>query len=406
MKILIYEPLPDINRGKFIAYFARALIKAGFDVNILLEESLIYTECEQLTPKGVLHNRVVIAHYFQGLPVSFVKIPKEIYDGVTSENLSVKLSEVCSARFNFFEDLFATFLPEKIFIWNGGHDYQQDFINYCANIGLKKSLFFAELAWFSQKEYFYFDPIGVNGASSISVSKPKPLNSVETRKICNWLEGFNRQLRKLDTIEKTVLVPLQLESDTSITEFSPFSTMLDFLNFLDGWLPTELTVYVRNHPLSANNEVLSQMPSRFLLSGDSTLYDAIEKAEYVVGINSTVLLESLALGKKVYAFGKGVFSSSDAIFTNSELTREFRYYKNNEVERQAFLYDLVFNRQVSFQTVYECDIQKLMAHLPFDVELNHNNMRLAAYNPNFFDKLLGRIFYYLFFMKKRVKEWI
>ena len=376
MNILIYEPLPDANRAPFIRNLYKAFEKMGANCTILTEYNVIYTLNAQMTPKGVLDNTFPLNHYFQNLCVRVLPHEKALYKNVNDLNLGERVEIIRQKRRDYWASIFKSLSPNRIFIWNGNHDHQQDFIEFLKSTNQLNKLFFSEMGWLPQKAHFYLDSEGINGSSSIAKHQYLPLTDSQTREVQAW-KSINTPKTNVKEVSKRVLVPLQIDTDTNITHFSKFSSMQDFLNFLSDWIPADYQVIVRPHPLAQGQLNTLLIPNSFQVNSEDSLMELISSAEIVVGINSTTLIESALMGKKVIACGSGIFDSYKGIvnicrdappkFTEVE-------YCLNDLD--DFLHYLIFSKQIRFDTLEEETLTNFKQALPFAIEesrLGHSN---------------------------------
>lgn len=207
---------------------------------------------------------------------------------------------------------------------------------------------FLEVAWLPQSKYIYCDPLGVNGFSSIATSSPPPLTGSQKTDLAKRLAEY-RNGRTLLKKPGTIAVPLQIESDTSIENFSPFSTMQGFVDFLEQWLPAGREITIRPHPLCRNSEKLRTSRPDFHIDIGRPLHDLLAESETVVGINSTVLVEAMAFDCRVLAFGHGIFSGVPGVLTQRSLSFDEAVQRPRDYA--PFLHDLLFNRQIPADTL-------------------------------------------------------
>lgn len=112
--------------------------------------------------------------------------------------------------------------------------------------------------------------------------------------VSNNRRKYSSDLNKWDKIDKTILIPTQW------TVFSELTLLLESLGKMN--LNT-FTVIVKMHPLEPENNVIeykriaNQFPGRINISGkQNNVYDLIKNAFFVIGFDTAVLLESVALG--------------------------------------------------------------------------------------------------------------
>ena len=350
MRILIYEALPDINRAPFIARLAGALQRQGHEVLLALEERLIYTLKGALTEQGVIDCRGVICAFIasnRALRYTVLPTAAHWYSGVTPSNLEAKLKELSSMRAAHFADLFDRFRPDLAMIWNGQAEHQQDFMAWLRAAGGCQTLFL-EWGWFPQREFFYWDRDGVNARCSIARRPSPPLDDAQREQIRAWKSAYTEAYRTVVERRKQILVPLQVDTDTNVTLHSPFASMAEFLQHLAAAVRPDYDVIVRPHPMASYPYDIDCGRANFRVDRHSPLYELIAASEYVIGINSTVLLEALAFEKKVFAFGRGIFCGSNAVGRASLDEALPPKRLSDTAEAEALLFELVFRVQIPF----------------------------------------------------------
>lgn len=267
---------------------------------------------------------------------------------VYSPNFTKNKKEDSTSKRKLYTDTLASIHPDRIIIWNGLASHHFDFIETINKFKWQHRLCHMEVAWLPQKDYVYCDRKGINGNSSIATQKLSPLTPQQETQLAKALQRLrNHQIPKKR--KKTILVPLQLENDTSIIHFSPFKTMQDFVTVLEQWIPDDYTVTVRPHPKNILDALPELTRKNFQLNAEQDLYDALASSEIVIGINSTTLLEAMAFECTVLTLGKGVFSCLNGIMANT--TKKFSAQVENRPNYSPLLYDLLFNRQISIKSL-------------------------------------------------------
>ena len=122
--------------------------------------------------------------------------------------------------------------------------------------------------------------------------------------------------------------------------------MQEFIRHLERTVPDKFQIIIRPHPLGRYDYPIASSRKNFSVDTKTPLHSLIVKSEFVVGINSTALLEALCFNKKVYAYGKGLFSSSTAIKKLSINDQFVLEAGTNQESIDALLYNLVFRHQV------------------------------------------------------------
>jgi len=232
--------------------------------------------------------------------------------------------------------------PDMLFIWNGNLPDDEMVRRVTQRHGVQ--CIWAELGWFPQKDTVYFDPEGTNARSSI-----RHINLGE-REVDPRLEAFRRSygdgVYSFRREGGYIFAPLQIESDTNIKQYSPFRTMDTFVGHLSYIFPDDKIVA---RPRPGRPTQLSSYPNVVVNNADD-LFLQIAGAKFVVGINSTVLLEALLLGKSVAAYGEGLFSGlgvcAEPCLGASGTTIEDELAKIDTERIDKFLSELVFRHQI------------------------------------------------------------
>lgn len=341
MRILIYESLPDIERSAFVRRIRTHLTSLGHDVFCLVDEKTIFRLEHGQGSEGVINCSGPMCH-------NIVK-GHQAKTFVYLSNFIKNRTQDSTSRRKFYADTLNSVQPDKIIIWNGLASHHFDFIETINFVEWQHRLCHMEVAWLPQKDFVYCDRKGINGNSSIATQSLSPLTPQQKAQLaCALLQLRNYQVPKKK--RKTILVPLQLENDTSITHFSSFKTMQEFVTSLEQWIPEDYTVTVRPHPKNTQDSPPKLTKKNFRLNTEQNLYDTLASSEIVIGINSTTLLEAMAFECTVLAFGKGVFSCIDGVMADT--TQEFSSQIATTPNYAPLLYDLLFNRQIPINSLH------------------------------------------------------
>jgi len=347
MRTLIYEAMPDILRADVVLGIAAEYIERGHTVFLLLDE-----EVHLLS-----RNHIKQPHTISCLNVIRAKIaPSKIPCYVTPASAALNkrfrvqpgkatLAEIQSYKCKHYREILEAFRPDEIVIWNGLMDYQQGLIQLAKKYNPRQKFLFLEAGWFPQKGNYYQDLKGVNAASSIADSPPREATPEEAEEINRWKQVYRERHGNHTVCDKGYyFVPLQLETDTNITLFSPFQTMERFLCWILDNSDNGIPIIVRPHPLDGSRQLnLRKLSPRIKIDNNTSLQQLIAESKAVVGINSTVLLESLIYEKPTIALGKGIFQSSKAIYlqnTNSALPDVGNGELTSIYDQNSFLHQL------------------------------------------------------------------
>ncbi len=242
-----------------------------------------------------------------------------------------------------FEELLDRSQPDLIFIWNGGSEGDVITKQIADTRGIPCR--FGELGWFPQSETLYFDTEGTNARSSIR--KLNLSKHPADPRIDGWLRDWRaRQTAPRPGIDGYVFVPLQDERDLNITLASPYKTMDAFVSALALRFPDQHFI-VRPHPHFPDVRIANH--PNVTIRADGPLHAWLNHADAVVGINSTVLLESLAWGRPTHAVGVGLATGLHIMY-DAEGVDSLKIRRDIDGDRwertRRFLSELVFARQI------------------------------------------------------------
>lgn len=170
---------------------------------------------------------------------------------------------------------------------------------------------FSELGWFPQKGTVYFDRNGTN--SRITPEHPAKLGVLASWRFARMRRRFAlaqygrpplRSRPALAASPLRVFVPLQDETDTNITEDSPFRTMNELIGFLARTYPDDHFT-VRPHP-RAEMPLIEEYRNVDLQDNSVNPVETLSGFDMVLGINSTLLSEAAFLGHRVAFCGNGL----------------------------------------------------------------------------------------------------
>lgn len=182
-----------------------------------------------------------------------------------------------------------------VWIWNGWHDNAAQIRELCTRMGIPFAM--AEWGLVPQADTYSIDPSGFCGWSSLNGDL-----SWVTRSDFKRLEDARAELRRQhpERHGDSVLVPLQITSDTQILYNTPYRSMQEFIDHVEGAFPGEKLVF-RPHPKDPT--VYQTRGSHARVEREGTFFDAVAGCRSVVGLTSTSLLEAVVYGKPVLALG-------------------------------------------------------------------------------------------------------
>ncbi len=203
--------------------------------------------------------------------------------------------------------------PDRVAIWNGYTGYAANALRLlCKARGIRAAYLERGL----RRDSLFIDSQGVNGASTLlrfdPQSRPDPDNTDRER----LARCFPSRIPQGTALARTdgkrsILFPMQVELDTNILLYSPYSSMRQAFLAIHQQFDSPTTEFiVRPHPEEVPGQ-MSNIPAfeRVKVTREGTLNDWIDSCDLVATINSTVGLEALLRGKPVLALGSSIYSS-------------------------------------------------------------------------------------------------
>jgi capsular polysaccharide export protein len=228
--------------------------------------------------------------------------------------------------------LLQTARPKLVLIWNG-HKYQ-DYVLKAVNQHFNIPLGFFENGLLPKSTTLDF--VGINAQNCVP-RDPQFFAGVQVMDTYVW-QITGRKYKKPDPAQfvppaRYILVPFQKERDSQILENSPWIRTMPALvqaaqQALESCLDKEIHLIFRPHPSAVTQypELQKQIQAHPRLHFDSSmpLDKAIQNAEAVLTINSSVGMEAILMAKKVIVLGDAyykIFGLSVGVHTQSELNR-------------------------------------------------------------------------------------
>lgn len=175
------------------------------------------------------------------------------------------------------------------FIWNGRQHSSPLAGELCRRHGIPHC--YIEWGWMPQGDTMLVDPGGLCERSVLM----KDLSWVSQKDIDVLLtERASLQQRYSPRGEGHVLVPLQIENDTSILYTTHHRNMDAFMATIRAMYPQQRVLF-RPHPKSSRKRTGDDIDT------SASWLEAAAKASAVVGLTSTCLLESALLGVPTFA---------------------------------------------------------------------------------------------------------
>lgn len=252
------------------------------------------------------------------------------------------------------------FKPHKIFFHNGLHPKYAAVLDRVRKAFPDIPIVYSELGWFPQKNHVYFDVKGVNGFSHIS--------DQSFEDFC----GTSKLDLPINKLHGHVVIVTQLENDTNlIVNSNRFKSMEKFVEYCLQHIPKTEEIIIKLHPLENDPERFERFKSeriQVLLDGDLT--DLLKNSKAVIGVNSTVLLESLQYNTNVYFFGKGVISNKDvAIDCTDPKTQLSEVWTEDEftsLQNKMMVVNAFKDRQIHLPSLHAYTIAELVTTKKFE----------------------------------------
>lgn len=209
-------------------------------------------------------------------------------------------------------------------IWNGSEPGCGWFKDICDSHGLKWII--AEQGLFPQKGHFHFDTLGIVSKSSLMGDLSWVSRSLQSQSL-KYLQEYTKGMERKP--EDFILCPLQIPWDTAVYLSSPFKTMDDYLLRVHEMNPGK-RIIATPHPLLS---FIGRFDWLEVERDIPTIKMAL-RASCVVGLTSTVLYETRAIGCPTVALGNcpaAVHKGMDVVL--AAVAQQFAYDDLHGMER-------------------------------------------------------------------------
>lgn len=227
--------------------------------------------------------------------------------------------------------------PDVVIVWNGMLSKWAVYAEAARFLNIP--VYYAEKGFLPDS--WYMDSKGINGASSIAerefnlhVSEQDIAEFKSSLRIidyhgtsaweqpCRKNTGAIREDLDIKNKQKVIFFPGQVDSDSNIILFSDyFRNSLDALSWLvKGLSKDEFFIVAKPHPKGTLSEgdFKKVLSDRGKVVTEVNVLDAIELADCIVSINSTITFEAAIRGKPVLLLGKGVLNGKEYVSTYKE----------------------------------------------------------------------------------------
>ena len=241
--------------------------------------------------------------------------------------------EVINCRWdNFRFNKINNFAPDRLITFNGYHPSVIPAIKI-----LKDSYktFHGEMGWLPQRNHIYLDTdMGYGGEISLNTNSIKKNEVILNKDQTNVIDGLRESYGIQDVTglpKKFILIPLQLEHDISIIKDSPYFKMMRNLVAFVAYSCPGVPIIVKQHPAGDPQEKYTAWAKLEITKDVKVIYDPsvrtidlVPHCSAIVGINSTVMMESLLFYKPMISFGYSMlFEPNSHILKKGERLKEY-----------------------------------------------------------------------------------
>ena len=237
-----------------------------------------------------------------------------------------------------YSDLFNAIQPQAVITWNGAPLFAWALAFLARRKGVPT--YFLERGLLP--DTLVVDPQGVNYGShlaganweKIHATQPTAEEMRSLRQLCLELQNQKRTIVRqgqdisatdlrmklgIPPRARTILMPLQIETDSNILSYSPYyKKMADIISDLQKILKNieEVILLIRPHPEDRSRlaELRSLANGKTRVNTEFSLHSLLALADVVVTVNSTVGLEALLQRKPVVVLGRAIYGEKGFTF--------------------------------------------------------------------------------------------
>lgn len=265
-----------------------------------------------------------------------------VYSGaIPPSDYRVRFGSCSWALFDFAP--LVAFDPGRVVIFNG---YHRPIHAAARAIERQWKTVYMEHGWLPQRDHNYIDTKGTGARSSL-ISSWRHLIGSKARitTTAAKLEAAYRPGKVGFSLPRDyILVPMQLERDTSIVYDSPwFKSMPSLVGFVKRHFP-DYPIVVKLHPM---DDTLFDFTNVTIINSRVPFNDLVPAAGLVIGINSTSLIEALVHGKRVGTLGINVASDKGVFYEGEKMWMNPRGILNYKPDLKAAgeVLDVLFHAQ-------------------------------------------------------------
>jgi len=195
-----------------------------------------------------------------------------------------------------------------------------------------------------------------------------------------WIDLNNFNIPVVNKTKYSILVPLQVYSDTQLHVFSRFKSPMDYIKFIISIIDSNMEVHFKLHPAEKNkyNKIIKKIISSVTKKYPNIkLVDNIDLLNYdaIATINSTFGIDGLLRNIKIISFGESLYSGFDFALSYSDKYVNLRYAietYNEHVNPEKFnlFSKIIYENFYHFNYFGDSDITKNISNDLFEKSIS------------------------------------
>ncbi len=150
---------------------------------------------------------------------------------------------------------------------------------------------------------------------------------INNEKAAKRFKQFEIENLDLEKFKPFIFFPLQVNSDTQIILNSPYNSMYEAIeDVLPALKSTGYKIIIKEHPLEVEPVDYSSFTNgeQVILTRKASLDELILHSEFVVNINSSVGLQSIAKNKKVLVLGDSFYNNAPSALNYQTISKDLK----------------------------------------------------------------------------------
>lgn len=232
------------------------------------------------------------------------------------------------------------------------------------HVGVERCLY-SEYGWLPWSGSFYISRNGCGDASEIATVDEDFLSKQMVRK--GEINELQNSFKGGGHVWRWGFIYLPLQKDVNDFKFTltDFASNEEFLDFVHETVPPRMKVLVKRHPLYPKEYDFKKYGRFIDISGKNlNKFQLYRRMRAMMCINSTSILEALAFGGRVFAYGRDIFMNKGLVHFDIRDPNEFAAKLREPVRTdlcRAFT-SLLLERQVSRKRCIEDDQAYIDSH--------------------------------------------